>query len=201
MEKLFYFRYIVRPSPFSAHKTFERHNSRRKSNISFCSNINLAGAGNSSSRRGSIIGGQNPNSKNPPLAATKANSLSLPDSPTVLGQKRGRSNSLRVKVKICFSRWIFRNETLVKSLFQIENEMLLRRSSSLRQGLPNIGCQGRRKSSLEEIGISHFTTLMQASNYSNSFKIALNGRIGLEVIWKFHVCRGFLWEFHKIKSF
>jgi potassium channel subfamily T member 1 len=63
---------------------------------------------------------------------------------------------------------------------QIDNDILLRRSNSLRQGLPNIG-QGRRKSSLEEIGISHFTTLMQAANHSNPIKIALNGSIGLEV--------------------
>lgn len=40
---------------------------------------------------------------------------------------------------------------------------------------------GRRKSSLEEIGISHFTTLMQASNHSNPIKFSLNGSIGLEV--------------------
>lgn len=32
----------------------------------------------------------------PPLVTTKSNSLSLPDSPTVAGQTRGRSNSLRV---------------------------------------------------------------------------------------------------------
>jgi len=64
---------------------------------------------------------------------------------------------------------------------QIDNDILLRRSSSLRQGLPNIGVSGRRKSSLEEIGISHFTTLMQATNHSNPIKIALNGSIGLEV--------------------
>lgn len=64
---------------------------------------------------------------------------------------------------------------------QIDNDILLRRSNSLRQGLPNIGVSGRRKSSLEEIGISHFTTLMQASNHSNPIKIALNGSIGLEV--------------------
>ena len=51
----------------------------------------------------------------------------------------------------------------------------------MRQGLPNVGVSGRRKSSLEEIGISHFTTLMQASNHSNPIKIALNGSIGLEV--------------------
>lgn len=59
---------------------------------------------------------------------------------------------------------------------------MLRRSSSLRQGLPNVGVSvGRRKSSLEEIGISHFTTLMQATNHSNPIKISLNGSIGLEV--------------------
>lgn len=64
---------------------------------------------------------------------------------------------------------------------QIDNDILLRRSNSLRQGLPNIGVSGRRKSSLEEIGISHFTTLMQATNHSNPIKISLNGSIGLEV--------------------
>lgn len=65
---------------------------------------------------------------------------------------------------------------------QIDNDILLRRSSSLRQGLPNVGVShGRRKSSLEEIGISHFTTLMQATNHMNPIKIALNGSIGLEV--------------------
>lgn len=100
--------YLVRPSPFSAQKTFERHNSRRKSNISFCSNINLAGnnAGSSNSRRGSGIGLNNmgggqmqsgyPSPRAPPLVTTKSNSLSLPDSPSQAGQTRGRSNSLRV---------------------------------------------------------------------------------------------------------
>jgi potassium channel subfamily T member 1 len=99
-------RYLVRPSPFSAQKTFERHNSRRKSNISFCSNINLAAnAGAQNSRRGSGMGlnsmaGQHqsgyPSPRAPPLVTTKANSLSLPDSPSQAGQNRGRSNSLRV---------------------------------------------------------------------------------------------------------
>ncbi|XP_035911770.1 potassium channel subfamily T member 2 isoform X3 [Anopheles stephensi] len=159
--------YLVRPSPFSAQKTFERHNSRRKSNISFCSNINLAAAA-AGSRRGSgiglnTIGGPQPMSgyvtpRAPPLVTTKSNSLSLPDSPNAMGQMRGRSNSLR-----------------------IDSDILLRRSNSLRQGLPNIGASGRRKSSLEEIGISHFATLMQATNHSNPIKIALNGSIGLEV--------------------
>ncbi|XP_030562103.1 potassium channel subfamily T member 2 isoform X1 [Drosophila novamexicana] len=178
--------YLVRPSPFSAQKTFERHNSRRKSNISFCSNINLGatcgpqmpnmpntavGAG---SRRGSGIAGLNPMQMQsvqtlagygssqrctPPMQQIKSNSLSLPDSPTVVGSQRGRSNSLR-----------------------IDNDILLRRSSSLRQGLPSVGVShGRRKSSLEEIGISHFTTLMQATNHSNPIKISLNGSIGMEV--------------------
>ncbi|XP_030387547.1 potassium channel subfamily T member 2 isoform X3 [Scaptodrosophila lebanonensis] len=153
--------YLVRPSPFSAQKTFERHNSRRKSNISFCSNINLGatcgpqmptmpnaavGAG---SRRGSGIAGLNP---------MQMQSVQTLAGPTVVGSQRGRSNSLR-----------------------IDNDILLRRSSSLRQGLPNVGVShGRRKSSLEEIGISHFTTLMQATNHSNPIKISLNGSIGLE---------------------
>lgn len=55
------------------------------------------------SRRGSGFGlntlqgvpGYGP-SRAPPLCTTKSNSLSLPDSPTVAGQTRGRSNSLRV---------------------------------------------------------------------------------------------------------
>ncbi|XP_031621144.1 potassium channel subfamily T member 2 isoform X2 [Contarinia nasturtii] len=136
--------YLVRPSPFSAKKTFERHNSRRKSNISYCSNLNMAQAAASASRRGSGF---------------CLNTLQNLPGPTVAGQTRGRSNSLR-----------------------IESDILLRRSSSLRQGLPNIGVSvGRRKSSLEEIGISHFTTLMQATNHSNPIKISLNGSIGLEV--------------------
>ncbi|XP_030562113.1 potassium channel subfamily T member 2 isoform X3 [Drosophila novamexicana] len=154
--------YLVRPSPFSAQKTFERHNSRRKSNISFCSNINLGatcgpqmpnmpntavGAG---SRRGSGIAGLNP---------MQMQSVQTLAGPTVVGSQRGRSNSLR-----------------------IDNDILLRRSSSLRQGLPSVGVShGRRKSSLEEIGISHFTTLMQATNHSNPIKISLNGSIGMEV--------------------
>uniref|UniRef100_A0A1B0BXJ1 Uncharacterized protein n=1 Tax=Glossina palpalis gambiensis TaxID=67801 RepID=A0A1B0BXJ1_9MUSC len=176
--------YLVRPSPFSAQKTFERHNSRRKSNISFCSNINLsaacgpagisvaAAAAGAGSRRGSGLGGLSPmqiqsiqtlagyasSRCTPPIQQIKSNSLSLPDSPTVVGAQRSRSNSLR-----------------------IENDILLRRSTSLRQGLPNVGVShGRRKSSLEEIGISHFTTLMQATNHTNPIKIALNGSIGLE---------------------
>lgn len=106
-------RYLVRPSPFSAQKTFERHNSRRKSNISFCSNINLAAAAAAAgSRRGSGIGinamGSQQNvtfgtPRAPPLAGqNKSNSLSLPDSPNQLGQARGRSNSLRVSLKFAF---------------------------------------------------------------------------------------------------
>ncbi|XP_076263119.1 slowpoke 2 isoform X3 [Rhynchophorus ferrugineus] len=148
--------YLVRPSPFSAQKTFERHNSRRKSNISFCSQSLLQQIGSSnqlSNRRGSglgLSGYQSP--RPPPLATTKSNSLSLPDSPTVNSYQRGRSNSLRVI-----------------------DDILLRRSNSLRQGLPNIG-NPRRKSSLEDIGLSHFST-----NFQNPIKIALNDSIGLEV--------------------
>lgn len=148
--------YLVRPSPFSAQKTFERHNSRRKSNISFCSAqlvaqmsaaVASAGIGGGpGSRRGSGIG----LARAPPLGNTKSNSLSLPDSPTVAGQLRGRSNSLRVV-----------------------DDILLRRSNSLRQGLTTT----RRKSSLEDIGLG---ALSHPSNH-NPIKIALNGSIGLEV--------------------
>lgn len=87
----------------------------------------MAGAG---SRRGSGL--IFPPPRPPPLVTTKANSLSLPDSPTVAGAFRGRSNSLRVV-----------------------DDILLRRSNSLRQGLT----QATRKSSLEEIGIAHFPVI------------------------------------------
>ncbi|KAL1117417.1 hypothetical protein AAG570_004743 [Ranatra chinensis] len=141
--------YLVRPSPFSAQKTFERHNSRRKSNISFCSGTGIA-AGGMGSRRGSAqyFGGGRP----PPLATTKANSLSLPDSPTVAGAFRGRSNSLRVV-----------------------DDILLRRSNSLRQGLTG------RKSSLEEIVLGHYPVSSTCGTETSGIKIALNGSIGLEV--------------------
>ncbi|XP_075166280.1 slowpoke 2 isoform X7 [Haematobia irritans] len=92
--------YLVRPSPFSAQKTFERHNSRRKSNISFCSNINMGAAcgsnvgpvgvgGNTGpgSRRGSGMAGLNP---------MQMQSVQTLAGPTVVGSQRGRSNSLRV---------------------------------------------------------------------------------------------------------
>lgn len=113
----------------------------------------MAASSQAGSRRGSglgLTGYQSPRA--PPLSNTKANSLSLPDSPTVVGYQRGRSNSLRVV-----------------------DDILLRRSNSLRQGLTNVG-NCRRKSSLEDIGLSHFST-----NYNNPIKIALNGSIGLEV--------------------
>ncbi|KAJ8941025.1 hypothetical protein NQ318_004182 [Aromia moschata] len=113
----------------------------------------MASSSQAGSRRGSglgLTGYQSP--RPPPLATTKSNSLSLPDSPTVAGYQRGRSSSLRVI-----------------------DDILLRRSNSLRQGLTAVGAS-RRKSSLEDIGLSHFST-----NYSNPIKIALNGSIGLEV--------------------
>lgn len=113
----------------------------------------MASGSQLASRRGSglgLSGYQSP--RPPPLVTTKSNSLSLPDSPTVAGYQRGRSNSLRVI-----------------------DDILLRRSNSLRQGLTNIG-SNRRKSSLEDVGLSHFS-----SNYTNPIKIALNGSIGLEV--------------------
>lgn len=154
------YRYLVRPSPFSAQKTFERHNSRRKSNISFCSQVHIPSQG-LGSRRGSTVGLCSfAPPRAPPLSTTKANSLSLPDSPTMVSDFRGRSNSLRVV-----------------------DDILLRRSNSLRQGLSGVGCR-RRKSSLEEIGISHFNSLLQHQQQqqsANAIKIALNSSIGLEV--------------------
>ncbi|XP_050055590.1 potassium channel subfamily T member 2 isoform X3 [Aphis gossypii] len=155
--------YILRPSPFSAQKTFERHNSRRKSNISFNSTIGQLGFG---SRRGSSMAFPPFMTRPPPLVTTKANSLSLPDSPTVGSALRARSNSLRVV-----------------------DDILLRRSNSLRQGLSMCN----RKSSLEELGVSHFpigsiaherrpSMQLHPSEMSGSaIKIALNGSIGLEV--------------------
>jgi potassium channel subfamily T member 1 len=126
-----------------------------------------------------------PSPRAPPLLTTKSNSLSLPDSPSQAGQTRGRSNSLRVRRAISSKSLLSPNQ----SSFQIDNDILLRRSNSLRQGLPNLGMNtGRRKSSLEEIGISHFTTLMQASNHSNPIKFSLNGSIGLEVNNRFSFC-------------
>lgn len=154
--------YLVRPSPFSAQKTFERHNSRRKSNISFCSQQlvqQMASSSQAGSRRGSGLGLSGYTApRPPPLVTTKSNSLSLPDSPTVVGGSpayRGRSNSLRVV-----------------------DDILLRRSNSLRQGLSSVG-SGRRKSSLEDLGIA-FAGVSHATNH-NPIKIALNGSIGLEV--------------------
>ncbi|KAK9736596.1 Calcium-activated BK potassium channel alpha subunit [Popillia japonica] len=151
--------YLVRPSPFSAQKTFERHNSRRKSNISFCSQMFLSQLSTSvqpGSRRGSglgLSGYQSPRA--PPLVTTKSNSLSLPDSPTVTSYQRGRSNSLR-----------------------IIDDILLRRSNSLRQGLTSLD-GGRRKSSLEDVGLSHFSSSI---NYSSiPTKISLNRSIDLEI--------------------
>lgn len=117
----------------------------------------MAGIAAASSRRGSGLGLTSFPQRPPPLVTTKANSLSLPDSPTVAGAMRGRSNSLRVV-----------------------DDILLRRSNSLRQGLTSIG-SGRRKSSLEDIGLSHFSSSVSQSNYINPIKIALNGSIGLEV--------------------
>lgn len=151
--------YLVRPSPFAAHKTFERHNSRRKSNISFCSQAVIQAQANAS-RRGSALGANFPQAHAPPLSTTKANSLSLPDSPTIITDFRGRSNSLRVV-----------------------DDILLRRSNSLRHGLSGVVSR-RRKSSLEEIGISHFNSLLQHQQQQqeqNAFKIAISGSIGLEV--------------------
>ncbi|XP_069990778.1 potassium channel subfamily T member 2 isoform X11 [Penaeus vannamei] len=149
--------YLIRPSPFSAQKTFERHNSRRKSNISLCD----------TRRRSTTF------SRPPPLtSAPKSNSLSLPDSPQIspgpfltspleslhvpmspkTGFVRGRSNSLRV------------------------DDILMRRSNSLRFGLEAT----RKINSFEELGISPITPLTRDER-TGSIKIPVNGSIGLEV--------------------
>lgn len=95
----------------------------------------------------------------------KANSLSLPDSPDIsigppagLGANRGRSHSLRV------------------------DDILLRRSSSLRQGLV-----ARNTSSVEEVSLNLEPSggmggLFGGTGFhGGSIKIPLNGSIGLEV--------------------
>lgn len=114
--------YLVRPSPFSAQKTFERHNSRRKSNISFCSQNLLQQMGSTThlggSRRGSglgLSGYQAP--RPPPLVTTKSNSLSLPDSPTVATHQRGRSNSLRVIDDILLRRLVQMSYSTLQNCF------------------------------------------------------------------------------------
>ncbi|XP_050736145.1 potassium channel subfamily T member 2-like isoform X9 [Eriocheir sinensis] len=152
--------YLIRPSPFSAQKTFERHNSRRKSNISLCGDTR---------RRSTTF------ARPPPLtSAPKSNSLSLPDSPQIspapllgslvgldslhvpmsppTGYVRGRSNSLRV------------------------DDILMRRSNSLRFGLE----ASRKINSFEELGISPLTPLTRDER-TGSIKIPTNGSIGLEV--------------------
>ncbi|XP_038216273.1 potassium channel subfamily T member 2 isoform X3 [Zerene cesonia] len=155
--------YLVRPSPFSAQKTFERHNSRRKSNISFCSSAMIQAAAGGSRRGSAMAGLTSLSPRAPPLSTTKANSLSLPDSPTIITDFRGRSNSLRVV-----------------------DDAMLRRSNSLRQGIGMGAISRRRKSSLEEIGITHFNSLLQHQQQqqqqnAEAIKMALNGSIGLEV--------------------
>lgn len=129
--------YLIRPSPFSAQKTFERHNSRRRSHINICEERR---------RRHSMK----------PLPQ-KANSLSLPDSPDIslgpprcLGANRARSHSLRV------------------------DDILLRRSSSLRQGLIN-----RDTSSVEEMSVC--LKPMVGYRGSSKFPLCDSVCIGLEV--------------------
>lgn len=94
--------YLIKPTPFSAQKTFERHNSRRKSTLSCVSGIGGNGNGcdgqplgfnlftqpspvmDPSKRRRSssgslLLSGQAHNISRVPVV--KSNSLSLPDSP------------------------------------------------------------------------------------------------------------------------
>lgn len=92
--------YLIKPSPFSAQKTFERHNSRRKSTLSCVSGIGVNGNGEGngynlfsqsgngsgmpgmdSTRRRSSAGSLGCSGGRAPVS--KSNSLSLPDSPSV----------------------------------------------------------------------------------------------------------------------
>jgi len=185
--------YLIRPSPFSAQKTFERHNSRRKSTLNpspgTTSSHNAeelqkaafglfsdgkSGGGLSGPRRrsssGSVFTPQSPLcipvpviplQKGAPLAggpisklhATKSTSLSLPDSP------RQRSNSLRTAPV---------------------DDILIRRSNSLRQGL---GSNGRRLShspySHEEIGLP--AQGHQGAATAGQARMTTNGSINFQV--------------------
>ncbi|XP_035706389.1 potassium channel subfamily T member 2-like isoform X3 [Folsomia candida] len=159
--------YLIKPTPFSAQKTFERHNSRRKSTLSCVSGIGGGNGGDgqplgfnlftqpspdpSKRRRSSsgslLLSGQH---CSPRVPVTKSNSLSLPDSPDA----RPRSNSLRVGNL---------------------DDILMRRSSSLRQGLLSCGpSTSGRRSSNEELGIPQTTI-------TRPVRLTLNGGIGLEV--------------------
>jgi len=128
--------YLIRPSPFSAQKTFERHNSRRKSHLN-----NNGGSNNAEelqkaafnifqerrrSSAGSVSGGL-PFATIMKAGVSKSNSLSLPDSP------RQRSNSFRLAPA---------------------DDILIRRSNSLRFGLGHHHhSHGSRRVSHEEIGL------------------------------------------------
>ncbi|CAL4058748.1 unnamed protein product, partial [Meganyctiphanes norvegica] len=198
--------YLIRPSPFSAQKTFERHNSRRKSNISLC---------DSSRRRSTTF------TRPPPLTqAPKSNSLSLPDSPQIspvgrlmkmefIGEedfelrkpllassnKSGlpspSPNSSPVHPQ-SFSK-SRRRSSILSSLSPISDfdptcyargrsnslrvdDILMRRSNSLRFGLEAT----RKVNSFEELGISPITPLRRDER-TGSIKIPVNGSIGLEV--------------------
>ncbi|XP_045137419.1 potassium channel subfamily T member 2-like isoform X9 [Portunus trituberculatus] len=187
--------YLIRPSPFSAQKTFERHNSRRKSNISLC--------GENRRRSTTFV-------RPPPLTtAPKSNSLSLPDSPQISPGAEGRlfcppeglCGPLLQETRNGFhhaTKLANRRAPLLGSLVALDSlhvpmspptgyvrgrsnslrvdDILMRRSNSLRFGLE----ASRKINSFEELGISPLTPLTRDER-TGSIKIPTNGSIGLEV--------------------
>lgn len=103
----------------------------------------------------------------------------MPDSPTIVGKARGRSNSLRVGDDILLRR--------SNSLRQGWSYGIAEETNGLRCGANELGISmekgavSRRKSSLDELGINHFNTHTRGINSTTPIKIAFNTNIGLKV--------------------
>ncbi|ODN05382.1 Potassium channel subfamily T member 2 [Orchesella cincta] len=153
--------YLIRPTPFSATKTFERHNSRRKSTLN-------PSAGSAGAAGGGCGGASNPEElqkaafnlfqEHRGSCASMSRRRSSSDSP------RLRANSLRVSPA---------------------DDILLRRSNSLRQGL-GLGLGSRRPSTSsnhDEIGLPTVSrnTLSGPPPSLRSSRLAVNGAINVEV--------------------
>ncbi|CAG7818175.1 unnamed protein product, partial [Allacma fusca] len=137
--------YLIRPSPFSAQKTFERHNSRRKSTLNPI--VNSGGGSNQEEMQKaafSLFSEQRERG-----AGTRRRSSA--------GSVGQRSNSLRVSQ---------------------HDDILLRRSNSLRQGL-GMGLTGRRY--CDEIGLPTVSRTVPPTPSSRHTRMNLNGCINFEV--------------------